>query len=245
MGMIFNVTGGGGSSLNFKVVGTATTPTNPAENTIWVKTSTAIASWCFSAEEPAAATAGMVWITTGTGGLTSFNALKKNALWVYPMSAQQYVSGKWVLTDASIYQDNQWTDLSSTLYFIKDGVKLYDFKTRTDTTTTGSKLNITQGDGYVSVAGSSDGYHFMFTSDIDLTKYKTLSIAGTLSVAYYNYLYVWPASTDPSSTNSVASAKIVADRTVLDVTGLSGKHRVGIVLGGIYSHKITDFMLEA
>lgn len=38
--MIFNTTGGGGTPLNFKVVDGTTAPTNPKENTIWVKTST-------------------------------------------------------------------------------------------------------------------------------------------------------------------------------------------------------------
>ena len=43
---------GGGTPLNFKVVGGTSAPSNPKENTIWVNTSTAITSWDFSATEP-------------------------------------------------------------------------------------------------------------------------------------------------------------------------------------------------
>ena len=43
---------GGGTSLNFKVVGGTTAPSNPKENTIWVDTDTAIHTWDFSATEP-------------------------------------------------------------------------------------------------------------------------------------------------------------------------------------------------
>lgn len=48
--MIFNESGG--TSLNFKVIGGITEPSNPKENTIWVNTGTEITSWDFSATEP-------------------------------------------------------------------------------------------------------------------------------------------------------------------------------------------------
>ena len=82
--MIFNMTGGGGgSSLNFKVVGGTSQPSGVGENTIWVKTSTAITSYVFSPNQPTAS-AGCVWIQTGTGSV-SFNALKKNTIQLYPI----------------------------------------------------------------------------------------------------------------------------------------------------------------
>ena len=50
--MIHEMIGGGGASLNFKVVGGTSTPSSPKENTIWVNTDAEISSWAFSAEEP-------------------------------------------------------------------------------------------------------------------------------------------------------------------------------------------------
>lgn len=44
--------GGGGASLNFKVVGGTSAPSSPTANTIWVNTDTAITGWHFGADEP-------------------------------------------------------------------------------------------------------------------------------------------------------------------------------------------------
>lgn len=108
--MIFNVSGGGGAALNFRVVGGTTAPTNPAENCIWVNTNTAITSWIFSATEPSPAEAGMVWISIGVSSVVEFNALKKNGIQVYPISAKQYISGAWVDKTATSYQGGVWCE---------------------------------------------------------------------------------------------------------------------------------------
>lgn len=108
--MIFNVSGsGGGAALNFRVVGGTTAPENPKENCIWVNTSTDITSYVFSATQPTGS-AGMVWITIGTSSSVEFNALKKNGIQVYPLSAKQYVSGAWVNKEAKSYQGGKWVD---------------------------------------------------------------------------------------------------------------------------------------
>lgn len=110
--MIFNVTGGGGAALNFKVLAYATEAdlqaATPAENTIGIITETPITSWIFSATEPSPAAAGMVWITVGTASTFEFNALKKNAIQIYPISAKQYVSGAWMDVTAMSYQGGEW-----------------------------------------------------------------------------------------------------------------------------------------
>lgn len=129
--MIFNVSGGGGTALNFRVVGGTTAPTNPAENCIWVNTDTPITSWIFSATEPSPAEAGMVWISTGTSSLIEFNALKKNGIQIYPLSAKQYVSGKWVDKTAKSYQGGKLVDWppSGALYW--DGGQVVEWIAKT------------------------------------------------------------------------------------------------------------------
>ena len=111
--MIINMTGGGGgAALNFDVKAYATEEALlaavPKENTIGVITQTAITSWAFSATEPAEPVAGMVWISTGNSSGVAFNALKKNAIQVYPLSAKQYVDGAWVDVTAYSYQGGEW-----------------------------------------------------------------------------------------------------------------------------------------
>ena len=112
---IGNVGGGSGGGLNFNVVGNPQ-PSNPKENTIWVETDMAISSYIFSATEPAEPVEGMVWITTGTSSPVEFNALKKNAIQVYPMSAKQCVDGALVDVTAMSYQDGEWVEWYTYLY---------------------------------------------------------------------------------------------------------------------------------
>lgn len=121
--MIFNVSGGGGTALNFRVVGGTTAPTNPAENCIWVNTDTPITSWIFSATEPSPAEAGMVWITTGTSSTVEFNALKKNGIQVYPLSVKQYVGGAFVDKTAKSYQEGNWVDWFT---YLLNGANTFD-----------------------------------------------------------------------------------------------------------------------
>ena len=117
---------GGGTSLNFKVVGNPQ-PENPKKNIIWVDTDVPITSWIFSATQPETATEGMVWISIGTSSYTDFNALKKNGIMVYPLAVKQYIGGAWVGKSAKIYQGGAWVDL-------RDGELYYNGEEYTDIT---------------------------------------------------------------------------------------------------------------
>lgn len=108
-----NTGGGGGGSLNFKVIAVASEdalPTTAKENTIAVVTDTPITSWVFASTAPETPEAGMVWIATGTVSMVSFNAIKKNGLWVYPSSVQQYIGDAWVDKTAKTWQNGAWVD---------------------------------------------------------------------------------------------------------------------------------------
>lgn len=103
--MIHNMIGGG-AALNFKIIGNPQ-PETARDNTIWIDTDD-ITSWTFSATQPETAEDGMVWIATGIASTTSFNALRKNAVMMYPLTAQQFVDGAWVEKTAKIYQGGEW-----------------------------------------------------------------------------------------------------------------------------------------
>ena len=107
--MIVN-SNGGTTALNFRFVNGTSAPSNPVENTFWIKTSTAINGWFFGPDQPSPASAGMVWVKTGISSVP-FNALKKNAVWIYPEAVYQYVSSKWSEVEASVYQGSQWVDI--------------------------------------------------------------------------------------------------------------------------------------
>lgn len=143
-----NTGGGGGTSLNFKVVGNPQ-PNNPSENTIWLNTDTPITSWLFSATEPNPAEAGMVWISIGISSGVEFNALKKNGVQVYPISASQYIDGAWVSVTAKSYRNGVWVEWIT--YLFNDGDTCVDI--------TGGWTN----SGY-SYSGTVDGSTYKYTN---------------------------------------------------------------------------------
>ena len=51
---------------------------------------------------------GQVWFGTDTTSSLAFNALKKNVIMVYPLSAKQYVNSAWVDKEAKSYQNGAW-----------------------------------------------------------------------------------------------------------------------------------------
>lgn len=115
--MIINMTGGGsgGAALNFKVVPGLTQPGTASENTIWVKTEQ-IGAWYFSPTQPEGMKEWDVWFPTYTSSSVEFNALKKNGIQVYPISAKQYVGSAWVDVTAKSYQNGGWVDWFMVLF---------------------------------------------------------------------------------------------------------------------------------
>ena len=111
--MIFNMTGGG-APLNFKVVPNPQ-PDTAKENTIWVDTDR-INNYYFSATQPENMVNYDVWFRVGTSSSVEFNALKKNGIQVYPLSAKQYVSGALVDVTAKTYKDGALVEWMLYLY---------------------------------------------------------------------------------------------------------------------------------
>lgn len=168
--MIINmVGGGGGAALNFKVVPGLTQPGTASENTIWVKAEK-IGSWYFSFTQPEGLQEWDVWFPTGTKSNVAFNALKKNGIQVYPLSAKQYVSGAWADKTAMIYQNGEWVDWFT--YIVKDGASLVAFNSdlRENILTTLTKMS-----NYLKVVISDSRAGGPVTNDkIDITNVKTI-----------------------------------------------------------------------
>ena len=118
---------------------------------------------------------GTVWIQTGTTSPVEFNALKKNGIQVYPMSANQYVNGAWVAKNARTYQGGTWVD-----WIHPDIAKIYNLTevrengTGGATVTIGKKMVLT-----TTSAGSTQGYVAFYSAEkIDLTNYSKLTFRG-------------------------------------------------------------------
>lgn len=147
--------------LNFRVVDGTSAPSAPLENTIWLKTGTALSGYAFSATQPANPVANMAWITTGTSG-TVLNALKRNGIQLYLIAAKQYINGSWVPLEGYIYAAGSWVQFAyAIVYLYRNGDR---------------NLSVT-GDYYYNDTVISDG------TASDGTKYLNLPNPGTYETA--------------------------------------------------------------
>ena len=241
-------TGGGG--LNFNVVGGLTQPTGPRDNTIWVKTGNTVTGWALSFNEPAEPSEGMVWVLISTSGYNVFNALKRNTIAISPMAAKQYVNGAWEAREAQIYIDGEWRDFVQ--YLIKAGTAISPLQLVGKSYNAGnqgewSSANSTTGDGFVTVAGASYGYGIAYVPDVDLTAFSTLTIDGNFKQSGVMVkLIVWDKLGTYIMDNVVRSAGLPqgAGTVSLDVSGLTGKHIVGISSAAMDEQKIANFWLS-
>lgn len=116
--------GGGGASLNFKVKDYATEELLMAatgkDNEIGIITSTPMTGWHFAAEQPEMQP-GEVWISTGTASPVAFDALKKNTVMVYPISAKQMQNGTLVDVTAKSWQNGHWVEWIQELVVLENG----------------------------------------------------------------------------------------------------------------------------
>lgn len=177
------------SELNFEVVGGTTQPTNPNENTIWVNTSTEITKWTFSVEEPETTTLGTIWIKVGVLSDTPFNALKKNALILYPLYASQYINSAFEITPAKIYYNGAWVSFDAyptfLFYYSRQS---YAWQARAWGLQSGNPTGVTptvvtNADGSVSITVSASGAAgcYELVEDFDLTGVTALKLTCSIS----------------------------------------------------------------
>lgn len=246
MGEAFLTRRGGGNPLNFKVVGGTSAPSSPKANTIWVNTSTAITSYVFGSTQPTGST-GMVWFNTGTFSTAPFNALKKNNITVYPLSARQYVSGAWVDKVAKSYQGGKWVDWwSGQLYelgnehtIVTGGWQARAWLLKSGYTATAPTLT-KNGSSMTAVAKTKNGSGVIeIAKDVDLTGYSTLNLEYTgtgLNNDYYFMLGVADRNAAYYKDNAIAlmevvynDAKTEAKTVSLDISGVN--KAVNVYLG--------------
>lgn len=246
-----NAGGGSGGGLNFKVVGGTSTPASPKENTIWVNTDAEISSWAFSATEPETPAAGMVWITTGKSSTAPFNALKKNNITVYPISAKQYVSGAWADKTAKIYQNGAWADWWNGELFINGNqyeaftggwVRADYYKGNDDNTNTGT-LTV-ENTIYLSTSTGTYCKSVRTSNKIDLTNWKTLKYTVTQYNKGEAAILVTSQVGDVDNV-SVAIGNFAVGENSLDIKELTGEYYIGAYVRNAGSVTIEKIYLEA
>lgn len=246
--------GGGGGGLNFTVVGNPQ-PTNPKVNTIWVDTDVEITSWYFSATEPETATQGMVWFPTSASSTVEFNALKKNGVQVYPISAKQYVDGAWVAVTAKTRQNGEWVDWWNGELFI-DGNQ-YTHITGGWYNNTGLYVKysstyentgaVPSFDTYITVTAKSDKSANATTKNaIDLTNFSRLSYELSSDSAENNcHLAVHKLMTGDLANNMVAEVQPTpGTKGTLNISNLKGLYYITIFTLNNRTAKFGNIRLE-
>ena len=224
---------GGTNPLNFKVICNPK-PETAKENTIWVDTDR-INNYYFSDTKPENMEAYDVWFPVGTSSTVAFNALKKNGLQVYPISAKQYIGGSLVAKTAKSWRNGNWVEWVTYLY------------------NTGNDCNDITG-GWQAVNGRTDGYgntgscalkgdSFILSTSapatsitritkkkMDISKIKSIAIKVTAAMNSDANLFV---SSTNNTTNSSMAANCGLAKTgihYLDVSKVSGEYYVGVQL---------------
>jgi hypothetical protein len=178
---------------------------------------------------------GMVWITTGTSGNVTFNALKKNGIHVYPISAKLFVSGSWVAKTAEIWQSSAWKGWIRHLYNKGDEC----------VSLTGGWTSYKQGDsgynqgscvkGTTGITISCNSLQAIATRPvnmIDLTNVSTIELeASNVSISSGNpgILAVSVVKASGEFANGSAAAQMNIDasgKMSLDVSNLSGAYYI-------------------
>lgn len=258
--MIFNMTGGA-NPLNFYVKTypseTELKADKPKGNTIGVITTTTMTSWVFSATEPKEPEVGMVWITVGSSSGVEFNALKKNTLQVYPLSAKQYVSGKWEEVKAMSYQDDEWESWTQYLYNAGDmmeeitgGYVAEAKQFRSDIASAGVPTIATDNPGKMVLYynGSSGASGIVRTAKkINLTGYSTLHFDGSIPGSEHGLygIFVWTNIGNYIMDNVVASVRpttTLTGETSVSLEGVTGECYIGFAVRDRTVHLVVERM---
>lgn len=265
---IRSIEGGGENALNFHVVGSVTQPTEPSENTIWVKTSQAVTAWTFSAATPAEPIEGAVWIKTSDSGKNGFNALNENAVIVRPQIVRQYTAGAWISKDAMLYRNEEWIEVwcgylfrSGDQYsFVTGGFELAGWVYIANTSTSLGAIQFTNTQILMTQSGmtKNTGCALTTINKINLSGYDSITFEGEFYatgeyVADYCRAFV---SRDRTTTvrNAPAyvalpSAGVTHRKLTFDVSALSGEYYVALSMyinqGYTISYKIDKIYLTS
>lgn len=117
---------------------------------------------------------GAVWIQTGLGGVLSFNALKKNAIKMYPLKTMQCVSGAWISKTAQSYQNGKWVGWA--LIIAPNPVDYGDGAW----TKSGVTATITDNSAEFVITSRPNSTVYALIK-VDVSNYTTLRIKGTIT----------------------------------------------------------------
>lgn len=244
--------GGGGAALNFDVKAYATKElllaAAPKENTIGIISTTEMTGWIIDANQPENLTEGMVWISVGTSSTVEFNALKKNGLQVYPLTAKQYISGALVNVTAMSYQGEEWVEWI--IYLYNSGNEFSDItggwvatSVRAYSNNTAATPSVTRGEDNILIELTSTSGNNK-SGSLRTAKKITLDNCNKLTLDFYtsgtddgNVLLAIMSTDSPSyvygNENAVAfvAGKVLSNTKLeIDLSAVTGEYYIFVAL---------------
>jgi hypothetical protein len=185
----------------------------------------------------------MVWISTGTASPVEFNALKKNGVQVYPISAKQYVGDAWVEKDAKSYQSGAWVDWFTGTYLFNEAEgQIVPF---TSAQETGSSVTIGTNSISTTCTSAPSGQVTVRTQDkvalggyttlvVDAVCNKTTSNETRASAFVHTTTFGLAYAYKNFTAYSLMDGDGVRKQYRVDISGLSDSYYVGVkgVIGG-------------
>ena len=252
MATIIRIGGGGGKAgIDLTVVGGTTQPENPKNNTIWVKTETAIGTAYLSPTAPESHAVGDVWINTTNRYQSDASAVASSThlltvaedpyLTVNVLQFKQWDGSAWNWCDGGIYANNAWTDMALYIYWYGTQNEAYPIQGRRAGSSSGTPYTtdiITYNDdSFSAILSSSQYYGIIITSagcSIDVSKFTTVglkirhshtaTIAGGVTVGFSSHL---------TASNPSLDIALNKQGTALDGTSVVKELSVPITATGI------------
>ena len=190
-------------------------------------------------------TSGTVWFLTGTSSQVEFDALKKNIIQIYPISAKQFVGDNFIDVGVKSYQNGMWNE------WVKpwDGT-LYKNGDEYVSVTGGWTGNGTKNADNLYLTGTAGSpIHFITVKKIDLTKFTKLTAVGAAE-SWVNNMSVMLGVANGVTTDPPAAVHFGATAGVktveLDVTHFTGEYYIYFYAGLSQSCKgyVTEIKLS-
>lgn len=143
---------------------------------------------------------GQVWINVDTSSDLSFNALKTNAIQLYPTEVYQYYNAKWNKMTVECYQDKAWKSLLSELYLFNNG-DTCDSSTGGWTAASGGSVGTT-----LDVANGGTGPTYIQYAQVITNKAIDFSQFNTLHINVSSYSSTGTVTISTTSGGSAAAS---------------------------------------
>ena len=240
---------GGGGALKLKIVGGTTQPSNPKENTLWIKTSDSIGNVYIHQKNigfPTTPTVGDVIIYSGANAYADpIVILEKPNITIEPQFCFQYANSGWIGRESAYFSNSTWHQLSYLVVYTDEilapvsGWEAYATKMSSATATAGLPTISQNGNAVDVKAASGRRGTAAYLAKIDFSKYASMQLKCTTSAAALHEFGVvaeLPESNYTFLAYKQEQNKATSKTMSVDISSISSEGYIAI---GVYNLTLT------